>query len=309
LERGERIEMIKQAARRLAEQSLTDRDLTLSHFDLPTAWINDYDNDYAYAVAQVSRGDDNQILDLHNYLFSDGGGTTAEVNGSRTWGAGAFRLFISHTHDHRGRASKLRDHLRVWDVDGFVAHQDIAPTREWENEIQVALRTCHAMCALITPDFVGSSWCDQEVGFAVGRGILVLPVKLGADPHGFIGKYQAITVPESAMPSRVSTLVFDALAINPLTSNAMAPAIVHRYANSRSFESTREAFTLLQTIPESGWTEAMIEQAERAAKENSQVEHANLPDGRPVPAATEELLKNVRGETSPPPMADDDIPF
>jgi hypothetical protein len=306
---GERIALIKQAARQLAEQSLTDRDLTLTQFGLPTAWIDDYENDYAYAVAQVSQGSDDQIRNLHHYLLSEGAAAAPDADGSRTWGAGAFRLFISHTHEHRKRAATLRNHLRPWDVDGFVAHQDITPTREWENEIQLALRTCDAMCALITPDFSKSKWCDQEVGFAVARGILVVPLKLGADPHGFIAKYQAITLPTGAMPSQVSTLVFDALALNPLTANVMAPAIVHRYANSRSFEGAREALVLLETIPESAWTEAMIEQAERAAKDNYQVKESNLPD-RSVPEAAEEILKNVRGVSAPPPVAaDDDIPF
>lgn len=101
---------------------------------------------------------------------------------------GTFRLFISHTHQHRERAARLRNHLRTWGVHCFVAHDDIKPTDEWEHEIQIALGTCHALCALMTSDFVESKWCDQEIGCAVARAILVVPLKLGADPHGFIGK-------------------------------------------------------------------------------------------------------------------------
>jgi hypothetical protein len=42
---------------------------------------------------------------------------------------------------------------------------------------------------MLTPDFSGSQWCDQEVGFALAQRKLVVPLKFGADPHGFIGKY------------------------------------------------------------------------------------------------------------------------
>lgn len=48
------------------------------------------------------------------------------------------------------------------------------------------------LCAIITPDFYMSKWCDQEVGIALGRAIPTISIKKGADPHGFIGRYQAI---------------------------------------------------------------------------------------------------------------------
>lgn len=311
VKRGERIAIIKETAGRLAEGSVTDCNLALEQFELPTHWIGDYDGDlYAYAVDQIQKSSDEQLLELRNALFLGGGPGAVESDGSRTWEAGAFRLFISHTHENCERASRLRNRLRAWGVDGFVAHQDIKPTDEWEKEIEIALRTCHALCALITPEFVESKWCDQEIGFAVARNVLVVPLKLGANPHGFIGKYQAITVPEGATSSSVSIFVFDALALNPLSAKEMAPAIVHRYANSKSFASVVDTFVLLESIPASGWTEAMIDQAARAASENSQVRNARLPDGRLVKDAVDAILKDIRGDVQPFALAsDDDIPF
>lgn len=50
-----------------------------------------------------------------------------------------------------------------------------------------------ALCAIITPCFKGSDWCDQEVGMALGQRKLVIPVsKENELPYGFFGKYQAI---------------------------------------------------------------------------------------------------------------------
>ena len=47
--------------------------------------------------------------------------------------------------------------------------------------------------ALLTKEFHESDWTDQEVGYALGRGVPVVPVKRGRDPYGFIGKFQALS--------------------------------------------------------------------------------------------------------------------
>ena len=49
-----------------------------------------------------------------------------------------------------------------------------------------------AFAALMTEGFHDSDWTDQEVGFALARGVPVIAVKLGRDPYGFLGKFQAL---------------------------------------------------------------------------------------------------------------------
>jgi TIR domain len=110
------------------------------------------------------------------------------------WRSDHVRLFITHTHEHRGMAKQIKEALVFpYRVDAFVAHDDIEPTRLWEDEITNALRTCDALLALLTPGFHESKWCDQEVGWVLGRDMpLVASVNMGATPHGFIGRFQAI---------------------------------------------------------------------------------------------------------------------
>src|ERR1700719_39351 len=55
-----------------------------------------------------------------------------------------FRLFISHISEVRDKATRLRDCLAPYYISGFVAHQDIRPTAEWQIEIERALRTMDA---------------------------------------------------------------------------------------------------------------------------------------------------------------------
>lgn len=73
-----------------------------------------------------------------------------------------------------------------------MAHETIKPGELWQQEIRAALGSMHAMAALITPDFPASSWTDQEVGWALGSSVYVLPVRRGADPYGFLGEVQGI---------------------------------------------------------------------------------------------------------------------
>ena len=77
-------------------------------------------------------------------------------------------------------------------MSGFIAHKDIEPTKKWQDEIELALSTADAMLALLTPGFHASKWTDQEIGFALGRGLPILTVLLGEEPYGFLAREQAI---------------------------------------------------------------------------------------------------------------------
>ena len=109
------------------------------------------------------------------------------------WGEGKIRVFISHTHEYKEEAKEIQSCLLLYGIASFVAHEDIEPMKEWETEIERALFSMNMLVALLTEKFSESKWTDQEVGAAFGRGVPILPVRMGKDPYGFIGKYQAIS--------------------------------------------------------------------------------------------------------------------
>jgi TIR domain len=174
------------------------------------------------------------------------GATFEEV--TSFWEPGFFRLFISHTSANKDAAHNLKNSLTKYQIVSFVAHDDIEPTKEWQAEIERALRTADALSAIITPDFLESKWCDQEVGIAFGRGKLVIPVRKGADPHGFLGKYQGLQTKGMVVPD-VAEALFDILLGHTLTAQRMSDALVERLAASSSFENAREAMTMLERLP------------------------------------------------------------
>jgi hypothetical protein len=82
--------------------------------------------------------------------------------------------------------------LEPYAISGFVAHEDIHPTLEWQAEIERALYVMDAFIAIHTVGFSASFWTQQEIGFAVGRGVKIISLKMGEDPTGFISKRQAL---------------------------------------------------------------------------------------------------------------------
>jgi TIR domain len=164
------------------------------------------------------------------------------------WQPGFFRLFISHIAAHKASAHRLKEALARFQIAAFVAHDDIEPTREWQAEIERALRTMDALVAMIAPGFLESRWCDQEVGIAIGRGKLILPLKIGADPHGFMGKYQALQVVGLDAPALAEKIV-EVLSQNSLSAERMSESLVDRLANSVSWDSSKRTMSLLERSP------------------------------------------------------------
>lgn len=106
-----------------------------------------------------------------------------------------LKCFISHSTAQKGRANELKNLLAPYKISGWVAHNDIKPNKYWQKEILKGLNSMDLFIALITDDFNKSIWCQQEAGFAMGRGVEIIRLKLDkADPLGFIADKQACIV-------------------------------------------------------------------------------------------------------------------
>jgi hypothetical protein len=156
----------------------------------------------------------------------------------RIWGEAGFRLFLSHKTEVKRETAALKDGLRLFGISCFVAHNDIHPTKAWQEEIENALASMDAFVALMTEGFHDSIWTDQEVGYAVARGVPIIPVRLGKDPYGFIGKFQALS---STWPAVVGDLM-KILIKNDQALNAYISAL-------RNCPSWNAGNTLAEVLP------------------------------------------------------------
>lgn len=155
-----------------------------------------------------------------------------DLQDSPFWQPGHFRVFISHLARDKKKASALQRSLRNFGITSFVAHEDIQPSREWQKEIEKALLTMDALVALLTPGFHESLWTDQEVGAALGRERLIIPIRAGSDPYGFIGKYQGLQA-VGARASAVAEKIFAILRANRLSRDKIAEVVVGLFQAAR----------------------------------------------------------------------------
>ena len=121
------------------------------------------------------------------------------------------RVFLSHRDKDKGPASVVAEGLEKLGHKTFVAHNDIAVTKEWRDEILYALNTMTHFVGLITDDFHEGSWTDQEMGYAFARSdVKRIFIKLSdCDPRGFGNFEQAAKSDWASAARRIGELMDD----------------------------------------------------------------------------------------------------
>jgi hypothetical protein len=181
------------------------------------------------------------------------------------WKSHCFRLFISHSAKHKSFAQDLQEKLLGYKISGFVAHTDISPTAEWQLQIELALRECDALAALLTPDFHSRIWTDQEVGWVLGLGKAVIGVRLGADPYGFLGKYQGLAV-GTGDASTVGASILKVLRKHESSRRRVTEAHLLCLEHTQSYADARAVLALL--AGDWGITSADVARVEKSATIN-----------------------------------------
>jgi hypothetical protein len=158
--------------------------------------IEGYDGDsFGPSIADVvSTVKDRDLADLYSLAT---GAKLEEIEtalGSAVeddhWKPGYVRLFISHSALHKKFAAEVAESLAAVGIDAFVAHDSMTPTKPWQAQIERALRSMQLFVLLAHPEVAGSDWCQQEMGWALGRNVNHFAIRLGADPSGFFGRDQ-----------------------------------------------------------------------------------------------------------------------
>jgi hypothetical protein len=155
---------------------------------------------------------------------------TLSENLPALWREGMFRVFLTHVPKQKEFASELQVALLDYGISGFVAHNDTKPTLVWQTGIIEALSTCEALVGLMHTGFHASDWADQEMGFAMGRGVPVFAVRFGETPYGFIGRFQAFNG-KGKSPSELARELFDSYRKNEKTQKRMSEVLVKLFEN------------------------------------------------------------------------------
>lgn len=210
--------------------------------------VKDCENEILKAFSTAMKG----IVELdvsHINIVPYVDNSNSNIHTERTvkaWIPGYFRMFISHLSSDKKSAANLKIALAEYGISGFVAHEDIAPTTEWQEEIIAALRTMDALCANLTAKFHESFWCDQEVGFGLGRGILCIAIRHGSDPYGLFGRYQGVNASKDA--HEVANSIFKILYSHDQTRIQYIQILSNLFLNASSNESALKWLNILNQV-------------------------------------------------------------
>lgn len=268
LSASKRITLLTEISSRLQMEEWPLIDLTLSQFGVPTTdeWQGGNKNTY---VIEMSKGaSDNVLIEIAQhvgFLFEE---VPKPGIDPPFWRKRMFRLFITHLSSEKILAAQLQEALLSYGISGFVAHNDIEPALEWQTQIETALATADSLVALLHPAFHASNWTDQEIGFAMGRGLPVFAVRFGQDPYGFIGRFQGF-VGGGKTSDVLARELFDAYRKNKQSQKRMGEVLLNLFEDSSSFIAAKARIGYLEQLEV--WESSFVPRLEAAAEANSQI--------------------------------------
>jgi nucleoside 2-deoxyribosyltransferase len=291
LKPSERATLLEEIAKRMSAKDWAVIDSTLQSFSLPAHgnWPDWDGNTISYVLYRLREAPAEALVELADHV-----GFSLNVKPATPiptfWAEGMFRLFITHLAAHRETASNLKEKLLECGVSSFVAHNDIEPTKEWLIEIEKALSTCEALVALLHPKFHASDWTDQEIGYAIGRGVPVYSIRFGVVPYGFIGRYQAFNGNDKTS-TIIAAELFNALRRDKQTQRRMSEVLVDLFVSSRSYKDAKTYVGYLEDL--TFWKSDYSKRIRGAVKHNTQIS-----DSYGVPGRVATLVKRWAKDSS-----------
>ena len=113
-----------------------------------------------------------------------------------------MKVFISYSTKDKAMAGGLCRQLASHEINGFLAHETIKVSADWEKILIKELREAGAIIALISKAYRRSAWAGHEMGFffaKLTRKKAVIPISLdGTKPAGIFRRIQAKFLPLKA---------------------------------------------------------------------------------------------------------------
>jgi len=105
-----------------------------------------------------------------------------------------LKIFVSYSIKDKRIAGAIKDSFNEYNIDTFLAHEDIEIGKEWRDIILANLNQFDVFIALLSKNFIESEWTNQEAGFAVCRNKLIISISIDDKmPYGFLEMFQALT--------------------------------------------------------------------------------------------------------------------
>jgi hypothetical protein len=103
-----------------------------------------------------------------------------------------IKAFISYQTDDKVTAGKLKQELSNYNIDAFLAHEDLEVSSEWQKMILKNLKKSSLFICLLSQNYLKSEFCMQESGMAVVLKMTIIPLSLDDTiSPGFLSNIQS----------------------------------------------------------------------------------------------------------------------
>jgi hypothetical protein len=106
-----------------------------------------------------------------------------------------FRIFVSYAHADKEKVERITEILNDVGLKPFW-DRDIPGGTVFTDHIRRQIAQAHFFMPFLTTNSHDRLWVHQEIGFALGIGVPVVPITLGSFPEGMLSGIQAICVTE-----------------------------------------------------------------------------------------------------------------
>lgn len=194
-----------------------------------------------------------------------------------------INAFVSYSTAEKRLAGRLKSYLISYcGFDVFLAHDDIRLSTEWVNEVIGAINKSDYFIPLITQNFKGSEYTNQETGIALALKKKIIPIRVHMNPYGFIKKYQAFPYRQKEHPDGTVTdnLLQLATQIALLGTHykdevihlKSTNSIIYALLTSRSFEISNTVIRIMCLLSNLSFDQ--IKLIDEAINQNNQVKGA-----------------------------------
>lgn len=193
-----------------------------------------------------------------------------------------MQVFLSYREDEEGKeyASALREELAILGINAIMASRSIRPGAVWAQTILEHLEASSALLCIASRGYTDSAWCQQEIGWAIGRSIPALWIRYDSTEQsvGFLKDKQELRATNPVNEAEIARAVGAWLVREQETQEETRATLLRALTFSSTYQQTRDIADVLATLD--SLTDDEWKQIDDAAVSNRQVREAFFYSGR-----------------------------
>ena len=146
-----------------------------------------------------------------------------------------IKIFMSYSTENKSMVGELKSNLESLGFEVFIAHEDIEPSRQWQDVIVENIISSDVFIPVLTKIFKTSDWTDQETGIAFYNKKLIIPLHIEIVPYGFIGRYQDLKINIDHLDEAAIEILETIRNHKPDFNNRITSSVIERFEKSTSY--------------------------------------------------------------------------